>query len=64
MAATFGGSVSALQCMCSVDRVIHYTVVTLCGKRDAWRGRRQVSAAGTPALGDGHPVLHIVALRS
>jgi len=30
VAAAFGGSVSALQCMCSVDRVIHYTVVTLC----------------------------------
>jgi len=30
MAAAFGGSISALQCMCSVDRVIHYTVVTLC----------------------------------
>jgi len=30
VAAAFGGSVSALQCMCSVDRVIHYTVVALC----------------------------------
>ena len=28
--AEFGGSVSALQCMCSVDRFSHYTVVTLC----------------------------------
>jgi len=28
--AEFGGSVLALQCMCSVDRFSHYTVVTLC----------------------------------
>jgi len=35
VAAAFGGSVSALQCMCSVDRVIHYTVVALCGTRPA-----------------------------
>ena len=29
--AEFGGSISALQCMCSVDHVSHCTVVTLCG---------------------------------
>jgi len=26
-------------------------------KGDAWRGRRQVLEAGTPALGDDHPAL-------
>jgi len=45
--AEFGGSVSALQCMCSVDHFSHYTVVTL---RAAYAERIQPSQSQARAL--------------
>jgi len=48
--AEFSGSVLALQCMCSVDRFSHYTVVTLCGLKTRDYGPRACSISSAVLL--------------